>query len=83
MNEPKSFPVSGTMRSFLGYVLIIALLCVFPKNGRVEMAIRLANAIIPLFFFALGGWIFFSFEGIIKWVSRRLRSSEKTGDKNE
>jgi len=68
MTRPKFFPVSGAVSSFCGYVIIIALLCMFPKNGRVDLAIRLTNSILPLFFFALGGAVFNLFDWIMVMI---------------
>ena len=74
---------SSIRRSLCGYTLIIALLLVFPKNGRVDMAIRLANWMVPLSFLVFGEVLL----DVTSWMGGRLLSrwqtSDETGDKNE
>ena len=78
MKDSRSLPGPELARGLMGYVLIIALLCIFPKYGR-ELAIRLANGIVPLFFFALGGLLLDSTD----WIFSRLKRSNQTAEEKE
>ena len=46
------------VKALMGYVLIIAFLLVFFPVRAHDLAVRLANGIVPLFFLALGGLVF-------------------------
>ena len=67
------------VRGVMGYVLIIALLCiahVYLGYGK-ELAVRLANGLVPLFFLALGGLLLDSMD----WIIFKLKRSNQTAEK--
>jgi len=54
MKDPIQSHSALLVRALMGYVIIIALILVFiPKRG-IDLAVRLANGMVPLFFFVLG-----------------------------
>lgn len=61
------------VRGVCGYVIIIASLCVLHvySGYGLELAVRLTNGLVPLFFLALGGILLDSFE----WVILKLKRS--------
>ena len=61
-------------RSLSGYVLIIALILVlFPNDAGIDLAVRLANWLVPLTFFVLGG----VFMNVLSWMFNKILPRRK------
>lgn len=71
MKNNHTFPQLNLIRAVMGYVLIIALILMVSPNQGKELAIRLANGLTPLFFFALGALLL----DCIEWIIPRLKRS--------
>jgi len=46
------------VKALMGYVLIICIFLLVPTTWGVDLAVRLADGIVPLFFLAVGGLVF-------------------------
>ena len=74
MKDYHFFPFSDLTRALVGYTLIIALtLIIFPEKGQ-DFAVKLANGIVPLAFFAAGGALL----DLLDFVVSRLRKSNQS-----
>ena len=77
MKDYRFFPFSDLTRALVGYTLIIALtLIIFREKGH-EFAVRLANGIVPLAFFALGGALLDLLDFIFSIIFSKLRKSNQ------
>jgi len=77
MKDNRFFPLPNLLRALVGYTLIIALtLVIFPQKGQ-PFAIRLANGIVPLAFFALGGALLDLLDFIFSIIFSKLRKSNQ------
>ena len=75
MKDNRIWPMPTLSRAVMGYVIIIVLvLVIFPIKGE-NLAIMLANGLVPLAFFAAGEATL----DLIEWFISILRSSSRTG----